>query len=68
VNPLCYIPTKDEIISMLNERDDEVDNVQIGDAVIDRAGFKNVENELVTLKQFLKQRPTNGNTPLIYSI
>ena len=51
-----YIPTKEEIIGMLDERDNvtdneaikEVDNVQIGDAVVDRVGYKDVESASVT--------------------
>ena len=41
-----------------NEPIEEVDNVQIGDVLVD------VESALVTLKQNLGQRPTNV-TPLI---
>jgi hypothetical protein len=45
---------------MLDERDDtinnvpieEVDNVHIGDVVVDRVGFKDVESTLLTLKHF----------------
>ena len=51
-----YIPIEEEIISMLNERDnatnnepiEEVDNVQIGDVVVDRVGFKDAKSALVT--------------------
>ena len=51
-----------EIIGMIDERDDttnnvpieEVDNVHIGDMVVDRVGFKDVESTLVTLKHFLE--------------
>lgn len=47
------------IIGMLDEIDDaannepieEVDNVQLGDMVVDRVGFKDVEIALLTLKQ-----------------
>ena len=47
----------DEIVVMIDERNDaidnehieEVDSVQIGDTVVDRVGFKDVENALVTL-------------------
>ena len=50
---------------MLDERDnstdnepiEEVDNVQIGDVVVDRVGFKDVESAFVILKHFLEQRP-----------
>ena len=67
-----YIPIEEEIISTLDERDnapdnepiEEVDNMQIGDVVVDRVGFHDVESALLTLKQFLEQRPT-GVTPLI---
>ena len=69
------IPIEEEIISTLDERDDapdnepieEVDNMQIGDVVVDRVGFQDVESALLTLKQFLEQRPT-GVTPLIQII
>jgi hypothetical protein len=63
-----YIPIKEEIIGMLDGRGDavdnepieEVDNVQISDVVIDSLGFKDdVESALVTLKQFLEQRPSD---------
>jgi hypothetical protein len=47
-----------------NEPIKEVDNVQISDMLIDKIGFKDVESALVTLEQFLKQRPTNV-TPFI---
>ena len=71
-----YIAIAEEIISMLDERDEavadnepieEVDNVQIGDIVIDRVGCKDVESALVTLKQFSERRLTKF-TPLIQSI
>jgi hypothetical protein len=60
-----YIPTEEEIIGMLDERDDvtdnepieEVDNAQIGDVVVDRVGVKDVESALVILKHFVEQRP-----------
>ena len=46
-----YIPIEQEIIGMLDERDDaannlieEVDNERIGDVVVDRVGFKDVES------------------------
>ena len=46
---------------MLDERDDAINNecikkignVQIGDVVIDRVGFKDAKSALVTLKQRL---------------
>src|ERR1700738_5238259 len=50
-----------------NEPIEEVDNVQIGDVVVDRVGFKDAKKALVTLRQFLKQKPTDV-TPLIHSI
>ena len=48
-------PIEEEVIGMLDERDDvvdnalieEVDNVQIDDAVVDRVRFKDVESALV---------------------
>ena len=50
-----YMPIEEKIIGMLDERDDaidnehveEVDNVQIGDVMVDRVGFKDVESALV---------------------
>ena len=53
---------EEEITSMLDEKDDatdnkpveEVDNVQVGDVVVDGIGFKDVESALVTLKQFME--------------
>jgi hypothetical protein len=59
-----YIPIEEEIIHTLDKRDDavdnepieEVDNVQIGDMVVDRVGFKDVESALMTLIHFLEQR------------
>jgi hypothetical protein len=53
-----HIPIEEEITSMLDERDDaannepieEVDNVQIGEVVIDKVRYKDVESALVTLK------------------
>ena len=71
-----YIPTEEEIVDVLNGRDDvvenepiieEVENVQIVDVVVDRVGFKDVEKTLVTLKQFLKLRPIDV-TPLVHRI
>jgi len=53
---------KDDVTN--NESSEKVDNVLISDLVIDRVGFNDVESTLVTLKQFLKQRPTNA-TPLM---
>jgi hypothetical protein len=60
-----------ESIGMLDEGGDvddndpieDVDNVQISDVVVDGVEFK-VESALVSLKQFLKQRPTKV-TPFI---
>ena len=70
-----YIPIEEEIISMLNERDDAVDNepiegvdnVQIGDVVVDRIRFKDVESALMTLILFFGTKTTDV-TPLIQSI
>jgi hypothetical protein len=64
------MPIEEEIIGMLDERDDaadndhieEVDNVQIGDIMMDRVGLQNARSALVTLKQFLKSRSTDVNT------
>ena len=46
-----YIPIEEEIISMLDESNvtcneplEEADNVQIDDVLVDRVGFKDVEN------------------------
>ena len=52
---ILYVPIKEEIMSMLDERDhaidnepiEEVDNVQVGDVVVDRAGSKDVESALL---------------------
>jgi hypothetical protein len=41
-----------------NEHVEDIDNVQIGDVVVDRAWFKDVENAFMTYKQNLEQRPT----------
>ena len=46
-----YILIQEEILSMLDERDDAANNVHIGDVVVDRVGFKDVESALVTLKE-----------------
>ena len=62
-----YLPIEEEITSMIDERDDahdnkvieEVDNVQIGAVVVDRAWFEDDESALVTSKLFLEQRPTD---------
>ena len=62
-----YIPIKEEIIGMLDGGGDVVDNVQISDVVIDRVGFKDVESALVTLKQFLEQRPSDV-TPFYHNM
>jgi hypothetical protein len=40
---------------------------QIGDVVVGRVGFKDVESALETLKHFLVQRPIDV-TPLVQSI
>lgn len=58
-----YIPIEVGIIGMLDEIDnaadngpiEEASNVQIGDVLVDRVGFKDAESELVILKQM----PTN---------
>ena len=61
-----------EIIGVLDERDDasnnepinEIDNVQIGDAVVNGVGYKDVESISVTFKpEKIEQRSTNV-TPL----
>jgi hypothetical protein len=52
-----YIHIEEGIIGLLDERDDVVDNepiegannVQIGDDVVGRVGFRDVESALVTL-------------------
>ena len=70
-----YILIEEEIINMIDERhyatDNEpmkkVDNVQIGDVVVNKVGLKDAKNALVTLKQFWEQRPTDV-APLIHSI
>ena len=70
-----HIPIEEEITSMLDERDDaannepieEVDNVQIGEVVIDKVGYKDVESALVTLNWILEHKPTYV-APLIQSI
>ena len=51
------MPIDEEAIGMLNERDvvannepiEEANNVQIGDVMVNRVGFKDVESSLVTL-------------------
>ena len=70
-----YLPTKEEIIGMLDDKDnatnnepiEEVDIVQIDDVVVDKVRVKDVKNTLMTLKQFLEQRHLDV-TPLIQSI
>ena len=60
-----YTPIEEEIIGMLNEIDvavdsepiKEVDNVQIGDVLVDRIRFEDDDSALATLKQFLEQIP-----------
>lgn len=62
-----YSQIEEEIICMLDERDDiihsqpieEANNMQINDVVVDRVRFKDIESALVTFKQYLEQRPTN---------
>ena len=44
----------------MNEPIEEVENVQIGDAVENRVAFKDGNSALVTLKHFLEQRPVDG--------
>ena len=59
---------------MLDDRDDEIDNepieethsVQIGDVVVDRVGFKDIDCALVTLTRFLEQMPID-DAPIIES-
>lgn len=43
---------------------EEAHNVQIGDMVIDRVGFKGVESALVTFEQFLGKKHIDV-TPLL---
>ena len=50
-----------------NEPIEDNDIVQLGDLVVDKVGFKDVESAFVTLKQVSEQRPINV-TPLIQSI
>ena len=60
---------------MLDERNDaidnepieEIDNMQVGDVVVDKVGFKDAKNTFVTLKQHLEQRHVDV-TSLIRSI
>ena len=55
-----YIPIEEEIIGMLDGKDDatdnepieEVDNVQVGDVVVNRVESKDGESALLTLKYF----------------
>jgi hypothetical protein len=69
-NPYTFI--EEEIIGNLDERDDaidnerieEVDNVHIGDVVVNKIGIKDAKSAFLTLKQFLEQR-RSGVTPLI---
>ena len=51
---------------MHDESDDALhhDNMQIGDVMVYRVGFKDAKKTLVTLKQCLEQRPS-GFSPLI---
>jgi hypothetical protein len=73
VNSL-YIPTEEEVIGILDARDDASDNkpieevgdVQIND-VVHRIGFKDSKSSLVILEHVLEQRPIDV-TPLIQSI
>jgi hypothetical protein len=59
-----YIPIEEEIISNLNN--EEVYWKPIGNVVVDRVGFKDVESTLVAFYQILEQRPTNVR--LLYNI
>ena len=67
-----YMNVEKEFMNMLDERIDatnnqpieEADNVQIGVVIVNKVGFKDVENAFVTSKQILEQKPTNV-TPLI---
>ena len=45
-----------EMMHLIMKPIDEVDNVQIGDVMVNRVGFKDVESALVTLKSSVKQR------------
>jgi hypothetical protein len=55
-----YVLFEERVIGMLDERDDaidndpieEVDNMQIGNMMVDKVGFKDVESALVTLDFF----------------
>jgi len=70
-----YIPTNEEIMDILDEKNNAIvnetiekaNNVKINDVMVDRIGFKDAESALVTLKQFLEQRPIDV-TSLIQSI
>jgi hypothetical protein len=42
---------------IIDQPTDEDDNVQIGELVVDRVGFKDIENALVTMNQYLEQKP-----------
>ena len=46
---------------------EEVDIVRIGDVVIARVGFQDAKSTLMTLKQFLEQRPSDV-TPFYHNI
>lgn len=62
---------EEEIVGILDERDDatdnepmqEVDNVQIGDVLVNKVGFKDAKSA-VTLKHFWEQKSIDV-TPLI---
>ena len=57
-------PIEEEIIGNLDEIDDatdnepieEVDDVQIGEVVVDRVGFKDAKSTFLTLKQCLEHK------------
>ena len=62
-NNLSILIEEEITCSMFDKRDDvvenelieEVDNVQVGDAVVDTVGSKDVESALATFKRFLRQ-------------
>ena len=62
-NNISILIEEEITCSMFDKRDDvvenelieEVDNVQVGDAVVDTVGSKDVESALATFKRFLRQ-------------
>ena len=56
-----------EMMQLTKKSIEEVDDVQIGDDVVDRVGFKDVQSARATLNRILEQRPTDV-TPLMHSI